>query len=355
METDAQGHRDDALATLRENGFDIGDTVGAKLAPDRYFTLVSTYKALDVQYVRCVDLDAPIGSTDVPVHVFITNWEKRETKVRVQAHPSWPAHASHRCTSWDETCVKSAIITAVGVISEGIESRWHAETLVEVKQKGGSGRIVVAKAAAEVRTLVLPPDTTSVRYTKPDEAASADGIGVVVTIEKGKRGLEGVFTLVSSNSDSFIAPFWIAKSTDDASKANVEIAQVNISSVGLTTWTNVFPIVPIGDRTEQELAAVDTAAETHPEGQKKAKSTASKYRARRGPEMVGVPFEVMIPIMINIKPLECGEELVVYKPKKQAPGKKPAQPVALKRLLAQAWEQETKEAKEQAKKGRVAL
>ena len=111
----------------------------------------------------------------------------------------------------------------------------------------------------------------------------------------------------------------------------------------------------MSDRTEQELAAVDTAAEKHPEGQKKAKSTASKSRARRGPEMVGVPFEVMIPIMINIKPLECGEELVVYKPKKQAPGKKPTQPVALKRLLEQAWEQETKEAKEQEKKGRVAL
>ena len=278
------GELDDAHAELLAIGFETGATCGPRKEENSFYKIVDAKKVGETSLVICERLfpDPALASASpqdtgtntaeghadsnptaanspalakrtkhVAMAHFESEWVLKDTKKRVSKHPHWPNSCSGSTVVNTEATVLGGVKLALGVFSHGIAEFCDPKTSVVVMEKGaddkgGSGtRYVTAAKDFDTRTLVLSPDTTSVRYhdkTPRVTETSFDGF-LIDPIMKSHERLPGQWLLSSSVGKEYLAPFWIVKrETTDERKANMTVVWTAAACTGhIDTWGDPKP------------------------------------------------------------------------------------------------------------------
>ena len=367
VEYNTDGELDDAHAELQAIGFETGATCGPRDEVNSFYKIVDAQKIREVSIVICENLfpdpapaSAPSQDTgtntaedhadsnqtaanspalvkltrQVSMEHFKSEWVLKDTKKRVSKHPHWPNFCSASTVVNTEDTLLGGVKLVLGVFSHGIAEFCDPKTSVVVMQKGvddkggGGTSYVTAAKDFDTRTLVLSPDTTSVRYhdkTPRLTETSSDGF-LIDPIMKSHERLPGQWLLSSSVSKEYLAPFWIVKrETTDERKANMTVVWTAAACTGhIDKWGDPKPLlIPSQKRMNEKTH------QAHPESP-----------AIPNPESLQV--EVSLPTMMNLRPLKAGEELCIYKPR-DAPPVHRAKPIDLKkncRITSTMWKKE---------------
>jgi hypothetical protein len=198
---------------------------------------------------------------------------------------------------------KAKVIAAVGDVAALIEQHFQPAACVEVFAK--PARSVVAAKAFATGELVLGPDTNNVKALRRGEDDAAD------------NALEALLTPEDETYKHFLypptggdvcSPAWLVATTDDKDKANVVWNSISVSNLfGYDFAGQPLPVLCVVARPRRMNAKV-------PEPEKNS------------PEDVTTESGVRLPLLINHKPINVGDELLLFKPARQE--KRPARTVA---------------------------
>ena len=147
-------------------------------------------------------------------------------------------------------------------------------------------------------------------------------------------GMGGRYHLLGRNSREFRAPYWDVRSTPRAEQANMHIVYHSVSAVAVVEWApghapasaaaaeQALPKPASAAAAEQALpkpASQPTAPAAKPKATGKAASPTGKASASAlaaATALAGRPhgasYTVAVPVLVNKRPLEVGEELLVY-------------------------------------------
>ena len=200
-------------------------------------------------------------------------------------------------------------------------------------------RTVVAKSFITPGSLVLVPETSKigVRKTKKQKEEDQETVGaestpvVRVFIEQGDL-LQGheYFVQPMFVDSSFVSVAWAVKTTTEEGEANMGWSAIRSSSVevfDLVSKPGAVPVVQqVGEQVANKACKPKCAKASAPNASASFSKAASAPKASApnasAPQALLVPEKqfaietvMQIPILVNLKPLEVGTELVVNQAK----------------------------------------
>ena len=196
-------------------------------------------------------------------------------------------------------------------------------------------RTVVAKSFVAPGSLVLVPETSKigVRKTKKQkeedqETDGAESTPVVrVVIERGDL-LQGheYFVQPMFADSSFVSVAWAVKTTTEEGEANMGWSAIRSSSVevfDLVSKPGAVPVVQqVGEQVANKACKPKCAKASAPNASASFAKASSASAPTIKPQALLVPEKqfaietvMQIPILVNLKPLEVGTELVVHQTK----------------------------------------
>jgi hypothetical protein len=187
--------------------------------------------------------------------------------------------------------LKGQVFTALGCMGTLIEKYFSPAEAVLVMVK--PNRTVVAAKAFQISALVLGPDTNIVKDLK------------IGKDDMPENGLEAVFKPANAKFKFFLeapkgselcSPAYFVATTEDSKKANVVWSTVSVAS----------------------LVAFDFVGKQRPKVC--SKGPRGKDADELSPESVNTNLVVHLPVLINIKALQQGQELLLLcqRPQKRA-------------------------------------
>jgi hypothetical protein len=289
-EIDQSGKVVSPLARLRLQGMNIGTVVARKGSADLH--TISSIR--DDGMVDRILLQAFGGKDGEPedsieLEEFMQEYEVRDPKEQRQGHPFWPSGRLVNNETAERLYLKGQVFTALGCMGALIEKYFSPADSVLVMVK--PNKTVLAAKAFQISALVLGPDTNTVKDLK------------IGKDEMPEKGLEAVFKpanpkfrffLEAPKGSELCSPAYLVATTEDSKKANVVWSTVSVASlVGFDFVGKQRPKI-CGPRGEE------------PDGP--------------SPEAINKHLVVHLPVLINIKPLQQGQELMLFcqRPQKRA-------------------------------------
>jgi hypothetical protein len=300
-EVDSSGKTTSIIARIRQVGMDIGSVVAIGGSADLCrISSVADDRGGAVVVLEDLDANGHGPFRDVGLEPFIKDYTLRDPKQRKERHPAWP---SKRFCITDAAAMlynKGKVISALGEVAQLIELHFKPAECLEVFVK--PARIVIAAKAFATGTLVLGPDTNNVKSVLRGEVVQSDGALEAVLVPEDNKYQH--FLHQPSGGD-VCSPAWLVSSTEDKTKANVVWNKIIVSSLVGYDFTG---------KPRPEVCLVKT--------RRKVVKSADKG----SPEDQNTEQSVCLPVMINSKPLNVGDELLLFRPAKQ--DKRPLRAVA---------------------------
>ena len=318
-DVDDQGRTVDPLAALRSESFDIGAVVtaiaGANLeasgrSPLLRVAAVRRTGEESVVQLTLYDLglagskaaspkeiDAESVPLVVPFDTFFEEWVVTDPKTFVEEHAGWPAHRTSTTDTARSLFNKGAILFALGSAATLIDKSFDCSALAIFTKPV---KKVVAKSSYAVGTVVLLPESTSLKIFKTEERPE-DGAGVEVKLTGSMD--ETLYYLMPCTAEQNVAPLWFVATTEDPAKANVAWVEARMNGLCGVDF--------LGDVSADFLKTRNV---------KKAKKMSPEEAAAVDEDVV--TQEVVIPVLVNFRPIEVGTELVVHRKRKSEKKKK---------------------------------
>ena len=329
-DVDDTGRTVDPLAVLRSKGFDIGAVVtaiaGENLVASGRSSLLRvaavqtaggqaqvTLTLYDLGFVgsKAASAREQCGESVplvVPFATFFEEWAIADPKTFVEEHAGWPAHRTIITDTARSLCNKGTILFALGSLAALVDKSFDVLALTIYTKPV---KKVVSKRFFAVGTLVLLPESTSLKTFKMDERPE-DGAGVEVKLQGSTVAATELYYLMPSTAEQNVAPLWFVAPTEDVAKANVVWIEARMSG----------------------LCGVDFLGEVSPE----LKTRHLKKTKKMSPEEAAVAEEdvatlqVSIPVLVNTLPIEVGTELVVHRQRKAEKKKKDPEAITVTSL-----------------------
>ena len=329
-ELDAGGTVSDALATIRKHGFNLGDHVARKGSPCVIESIFEIQK-VESGLVICAQAKGVQGTKEVtklsPEQFLAEGFEKRELKKSLVEHDKYPSHRPAVNKEYAKMVMEAKVLSTVHAVGQYAASRALAlEPQVQVFSK--PQRHVRTKKCCAVGSLVLVPDTMKV--TAKSRAELAREFGRSPVLVKSIRGnlcapedaAEVQFALAPMYTDKFACAAWAVATTDDKDKANCMWTLASASSVSVLEWGQVANAPSIQPLQPQSLLphspANTTVSKSLPVAKKRAgskaslESEASEAPTLQPPASYSLDEVFHVPVLVNHKHINSGEELLVY-------------------------------------------
>ena len=273
------------LGRLRQQGMNLGTVVARKGFADLWsVSSISEHEGIDR-----ILLQAFGGKDDEPEEAvdlddFLNDFEVRDPKEQRQVHPSWPSGRLVNSEAAERLYLKGQVFTALGCMGSLIESYFSPADSVQVMVK--PSRTVLAAKCFQIAAMVLGPDTNSVKDLK------------IGKDEMPVNGLEAVFKPENRNFKFFLeapkgsdvcSPAYHVATTEDSKKANVVWITLSVS----------------------HLVAFDFIGKPRPKICAKKEGSKGNASEDPSPEHVHENLVVHLPVLINTKPLQLGQELLL--------------------------------------------
>jgi len=199
-------------------------------------------------------------------------------------HPSWPSGRLVNSEASERLYLKAQVFTALSSMASFIETYWSPADSVEVIVK--PSKTVVAAKCFQTSALVLGPDTNSVKDLKiGKDEMPVNGLEAVFKPENPRFK----FFLEPPKGSDVCSPAYHVATTEDPKKANVAWVTLSVSN----------------------LVAYDFLGKPRPKICVKKDSSKGQADVDPPPEEVHENLVVHLPVLINTKPLQQGQELLL--------------------------------------------
>jgi hypothetical protein len=293
-EIDKSGKVVSSLSRLRLQGMNLGTVVARSGSADLHTISSISDKAFGgsdgilLQAFGGNDVDP---EETVELEAFLKEFAVRDPKEQRQVHPFWPLGRFVNSAAAERLYLKGQVFTALGCMGSLIEDYFSPAASVQVMVK--PNRTVLAAKAFQISALVLGPDTNTVK----DLRVGKD--------EMPEKGLEAVlkpanprwrFFLEAPKGSDLCSPAYLVSTTADSKKANVVWSTLSVAS----------------------LVAFDFVGKPRPKICDKGPR--GKDVDEFSPEAVNKNLVVHLPVLINTKALQQGQELLLLceRPQKRA-------------------------------------
>ena len=281
-EVNAAGVVVEPLAVLREKGMDIGSFV-AKKGTTTVFQIKATVD-------KKVKLESGDVSAAIEVGTFVDDWVLADPKAQVEKHAGWPGNRVAVSDVAKLTFMKGKVLDAVHSLAITLDTHCTTSSAVDIFMKP-TRRVIVARAIA-VGGLVLSPDSCNVKVL--DEGSTTDGPSHVEITLNPRPFQDKLFVIMPSTSTEAVSPLWFVGTTSDEAAANMTWGKFAVQSlVGMGFIGRPKPAASISSK-------VPCRAKT---GDKPLADVEDK----------GLSMIVTIPVLVNSKRSQKGDELLVYK------------------------------------------
>jgi hypothetical protein len=287
---DSDGQVVHPRAMLRAKGFDFGATVDADgRGPHRIVGAGRDRNGAEV-YLETIAASSP-KQTKVPMDVFLAQWRLCDLKKVVEKHPGWPDCHTAVLAATTQTFQKGSALAALGFLTRYLEKNFPVKSKIVVLSK--PSRRVLAAGPLPIGFLVLAPVTQGLkaiaRKDIDDHRADPPAGAVEVTFQPPDA--ETTYWLTSATASDNVSPLFCVATTTDPEEANME-------------WRKYVV---------QQVAGLDFVGRPAPAGPPaKRLRLGTKTEAKEGEEEADNTY-VSIPVLINTKALDEGEELRFYK------------------------------------------
>ena len=340
------------FAVLRKVGLDIGSRVIVKpkhvnakaaSAPDASSESASSPAALSpassspqegvVYKIMGVEkTDVQLKDTDgrlvtCAVSDFVLRAEIFRGAEVLQKHAGWPFQTTMKSALGQEAATKARILLALQMLSEQIGGA-SAEQL-DILEK--PARKVVAKTTISINSLVLVPETLSVRTVRLHEkdallAMKPFGPLEPECVPSGPLGMSFVFEPRFSRED--VCPFWFVTPTENEKEANMVFTVFRVQLLG-----GADPITPMVGQASRRFSR-KTSVEKTASGSEKQGATTEEEEEDMGKCIEKI---VKIPVLVNKVSLKPGAELKVFHKASAPPSRKTkASPITVSQLQKRA-------------------
>ena len=286
MQEYTAGELTDALAEIREKGFDLGSSVTHGGA--QFIVSCAEGKHVTVEH----DTGEGKVSTEYLVSEFFDKFALAKAAVQYKLQPGWPS-CYMKQKAYVVHLMKLRIMHSLHTASA---SGCHGVNSVNVYEK--PSRLVQAIGFHNKGSLVLVPNTMTVKTkTASDQVGEGEvsvripkiGFGLV-------DGLAGIrFVLSPMFSKDIHCAAWAVRPTPDAAKANMGWSTMKVSNVAIAEGPH--------ERTRTSASAKSAS------GGEASVASASAY------ETLPSEFVLELPVMVNTKAVSNEEELLLHRPK----------------------------------------
>ena len=330
LEEYSGGTLDDPLAEIRKAGFDLGVAVepitirkegeeaSAPASATYVITAASRTEAGGNKFVKLKDqagAETVVPLTEFVEHYTIAGAKKKKTR---EVADGWPQQAGADSDALKVLASKGAIAEALLVgarCAAGVAGDGGIARYVDVLK--APARSVVATREIPPNSLVLTPDTLTVRFTEQtewDKATPEDrkkmGLKVGLKTQPANdfrsRMMDlakpGIFTLSPTCNKDFVTPFWIVggNRVTDAAKCNMAWSTIRVTPTAVLEWNGPFipaapppAAVPPVEANEADaasaLASASAAAAAPAGAAKKAAPAVPGKKAKSPPEKPPTP------------------------------------------------------------------
>ena len=287
---DSAGKVVDALALLREKGIDVGSVVAAGFSDDLYQVAELSDDAGEASVLLEPATSVPGLRIAIKLVEFLASWGLRDRKAQIERHPGWPAKRTVMQEAAQLLYAKGLILAAVGSLAVSVDTHFPSLEMVDIFVK--PARKVVALDDFAMGVIVLSPDTAGVKVLPDSPAEGQDGT-VEVTLVPAVPGSR--FVLTPATSADNVSPLWCVATTEKEEDANMTWIKCSIGS----------------------LLGFDFVGKPRPKlvMQKINKKRTTKTKEVVNPEDEATEKVVVVPVLINHKPLSKGDELLLYRPR----------------------------------------
>ena len=305
MQEYAEGQLADALAQIREKGFDIGCKVSSgssefyvKNAMDDVVTVV------DEQTQGCVELK---------VSDFLASFLLHTSQSQETLHPGWPFEYMTQ-KGYVIHSMKVRILHALHIASSTASTDFDQVELYE-KPK----RTVRTKVSLDKGALIFVPNTLKVHAKLSGDPVVEGEVCVSTPSDAEFACLAGIrFVLSPLFSKDMPCLAWAVRTTEDQHLANMTWTSMKITDVGVAEGPHEH---------QKTIGAAQGKAPTKASSQASAspKASASPSGAR--------DFSIKVPVLINDKALTKSAELFVHRPPPRQSKRQEPAPVKLTKIM----------------------
>ena len=279
----------DALAQIRERGFDIGCRV--VMNSFEWAVVDATSDVVSLKNDQNGELQVMSASS------FLAQCTLSSPKSDEVLHPGWPFDFLWQ-KSYLTHVTKVRILHALDIASFTTGSGFDLVNLYEKP-----GRTVRAKSDISIGALILVPNAVKV-VTKLPEESVWDGEVCVPTPFEDVR-----FVLTPLFSKEMPCLAWAVRSTTDERSANMMWSKMKVSDIGVAE----------GPREHTKFVSQGKASAASPVMASTAKALPAKAllvpkASAASPVNAAREFSLEIPVLINSKALAASEELLVHRP-----------------------------------------
>ena len=337
--------RDGPAAFLREKGLDLGTEVCKKADPHVVYVVSKVYRRTEGQKEAVLDLKPHLGgdgsqqvASAVTWTAFAEGWLLASAAAfgEVVVAEGWPQSAAQ--SKPEVLCggaLRGFILQAVRQVSSALAETASAAPLTErVQPRVNPERgLFLVGASASAGSLQLAPETTAVVFFAERDAAAKEAKGETlpgapVRVLKGPpMGVGGRYHLLGRNSREFRSPYWDVRATQRAEQANMDIVYHSVSAVAVVEWARdhapasaAASVAALPAQASKATAPAAKATGKAASPSTKASASALVPAPASAARPHGTSYTVAVPVLVNKRPIEVGEELLLY----QAPPLKKA-------------------------------
>jgi hypothetical protein len=376
VEQDSHGNVVDPLGLLRRHGFDLGsyaaaagvETVYQIVGFERQATGHEPEATGPVVLLWAMGPRALVGTPKAHVHGaivherqelkvkledFLATWELKDLKTVVEQHPGWPANRPKSSDNFRSLARRGAVLQALSHLysTAGLETENQVALFTKPVRK------VEATSRAEVGVVVLLPEGIAVAAKPRGEVAQPGAVEVKFVPEDS---IHKYYIMPCIGTES-VAPLWLVGTTPDEERANMAWSSVSVQCILGHDFTGALK--PAGCRptspavAECQTALKGKAAVAKAKTAAKAKATAAKKGAKQAskskasadtagdldsdeseappPVDLATSAQMIVPYLLNIKMLNTGDELLVFKAASSAAPKRArdVEPIRLSDLV----------------------
>ena len=290
-----------SLSRLRELGMNLETVVARRGSADlKIISSIACPGMVDEVLLKAFGGKDGDPEDSVPVEEFLHDFEVRDPKEQRQGHPFWPSGRLVNNEAAERLYLKGQVFTALGSMGALIEKYFSPADCVLVMVK--PSRMVLAAKAFQIGALVLGPDTNTVKDLKiGKDDMPAKGLEAVLKPENPRFK----FFLEAPKGSDLCSPAYLVATTEDSKKANVVWSTLSVAS--LVAFDFVGKVRP----------KICGTKDGGPRGKGKDKGKAIDEPS---PEAVNKNIVVHLPVLINTKALQQGNELLLLcdRPQKRA-------------------------------------
>jgi len=273
----------DGESILRKDGYDLGNSVTSKASPDKAWVIWDVLEYHDGEFEVVLREEGADEMKREKLDTFAKEFKLKDAKNFEVKHPKWPANQAGMGKLHLTMVTKCRIQTALHLVGMAVAERIDLTTALALLSK--PQRSVKSLMEVKKGQLALTPHSMKIVSVTGKESPPEGSVEVL--FKTGALEVPGTrFYVPPSCSDEFLCPAWAVRVTHDQKQANM-------------TWVST---------TISDIAVVDTKSIQY-NGRLTQKTNSSE----------SAEYQILIPVLVNSKPLAPSTELLVFRP---APPKK---------------------------------